>query len=86
MEKPALGREGANIRILHDGRVEASTDGSYDGGAIISQRRAPMLMQDGWTTVIGSWIAHEKACGIIFRESRDAVVRETSRVLPHLFR
>ena len=86
VEKPALGREGANIRMLHDGATTASTEGSYGGRATISQRRAPMLVQDGWTSVIGSWIAGEKACGIIFRESRDAVVRENSRVLPHLFR
>lgn len=86
VEKPALGREGANIRMLHDGQVTTSTDGSYGDGAIVSQRGAPMLTQDGWTTVIGSWIAFDKACGIIFRESRDVVVRENSRVLPHLFR
>ncbi|MFC0410026.1 glutathionylspermidine synthase family protein [Roseomonas elaeocarpi] len=86
VEKPALGREGANIRMLRDGRPVASTDGSYGGGATVSQRRAAMLTQDGWTGVIGSWIAGDRACGIIFRESRDAVVRENSRVLPHLFR
>ncbi len=86
VEKPALGREGANIRLLHDGQLAASTAGSYGGSAMISQRRAPMLAQDGWTVVLGSWIAHGKACGIIFRESRDTIVRENSRVLPHLFR
>jgi len=86
VEKPALGREGANIRMLHDGAITASTEGTYGDGMTISQRRAPMLVQDGWTSVIGSWIAGDKACGIIFRESRDAIVRENSRVLPHLFR
>lgn len=86
VEKPALGREGANIRFLHDGQLAASTDGSYGGHATISQRRASMLVQDGWTVVLGSWIAHDKACGLIFRESRDTIVRENSRVLPHLFR
>ncbi len=85
VEKPALGREGANVRMLQDGRPIASTEGSYGDAAIISQRRAPMLVQDGWTVVIGSWIAHDKACGVIFRESRDLVVRENSRGLPHLF-
>lgn len=86
VEKPALGREGANVRILHDGASIAHSEGSYGAGPIISQRRAPMLTQSGWTSVIGSWIAHGKACGIIFREARDQIVRENSRVLPHLFR
>ena len=86
VEKPALGREGANIRFLNDGQIAASTAGSYGGAAMISQRRAPMLTQDSWTVVLGSWIAHDRACGIVFRESRDLIVRENSRVLPHLFR
>ena len=72
--------------MLSNGELAASTEGTYGGGPVISQRRAPMLTQDGWTSVIGSWIAHDKACGIIFREARDMVVRENSRVLPHLFR
>ncbi|WP_458093441.1 glutathionylspermidine synthase family protein [Roseomonas sp. WA12] len=86
VEKPALGREGANIRMLRDGGVTAQTGGSYGDAAVISQRRAALPMQDGWTTVIGSWVANGSACGIIFREARDVVVRENSRVLPHLFR
>jgi len=86
VEKPVLGREGANIRVLRDGAVTASTGGTYGGGPVVSQRRAALLMQDGWTGVIGSWVAAGRPAGLIFREAREAVVRENGRVLPHLFR
>ncbi|MCR0984406.1 glutathionylspermidine synthase family protein [Roseomonas populi] len=86
VEKPALGREGANIRIKRDGTVTSMTGGTYGDGPVISQRRAPLYAQEGWNAIIGSWIAADRACGVIFREARGAVVRENSRVLPHLFR
>jgi hypothetical protein len=67
--------------LLLDGTATGITEGSCGGGSTISQRRARVLVQDGWTTVVGSRFAHDEACGIILRKSRDAVMRENSRVL-----
>ena len=84
-EKPALGREGGNVRLMEDGVVTAETTGTYGDGVRVSQAFAPMLSQDGWTTVIGSWVADGRPAGIIFRESATAVVADVSRVVPHFF-
>jgi glutathionylspermidine synthase len=41
---------------------------------------------DGWNAVIGSWIVGETAAGIIFREARQSIIQDSSRVVPHYFR
>jgi glutathionylspermidine synthase len=88
VEKPCLGREGANIRLSRDGFTEEQTDGDYGGAdaRFITQARAVLPERDGWHAVIGSWVVGEETGGIIFREARERVMRETSRVVPHLFR
>ena len=86
VEKPMLGREGANVKIIRDGVTVSETQGSYGNGRMIYQALAELPVQDGWTTVIGSWIAGNRASGLIFREVQGSIVSAMGRVVPHLFR
>lgn len=88
VEKPCLGREGANIRIVKDGHTVEQTTGMYGtpDARWITQQRAKLAAADGWNAVIGSWIVGETAAGIIFREARQSIIQDSSRVVPHFFR
>jgi len=87
VQKPCLGREGANIAMLQGGITLAATDGPYGGDAarFVTQAMAVLPERDGWKALIGSWIVGVEAAGIIIRESRQAILRDTSRVVPHYF-
>lgn len=88
VEKPCLGREGANVAIRRDGQVLEESGGAYAGEAArwITQATARLPAKDGWNAVIGSWVVGEETAGIIFREARELIMRDGSRVVPHLFR
>jgi glutathionylspermidine synthase len=87
VQKPCLGREGANIAMIQGGLTLASTDGPYGGDNVrfVTQAMAVLPQRDGWNALIGSWIVGAEAAGIIIRESRQAILRDTSRVVPHYF-
>jgi glutathionylspermidine synthase len=85
VRKPCLGREGANIQIVVDGRETVHTAGAYEGPYIFQDVfQTPAF--DGYYPVIGCWIVGEVACGAGIRESNDRVTRNTSRFVPHLFK
>ncbi|TCH96669.1 glutathionylspermidine synthase family protein [Roseococcus sp. SYP-B2431] len=87
VRKPCLGREGSNIAMVQDGLTTASTDGPYGGDTarFVTQAMARLPQRDGWNAVIGSWIVGAESAGIIIREGRQAIMRDTSRVVPHYF-
>nr|WP_314074131.1 glutathionylspermidine synthase family protein [uncultured Roseococcus sp.] len=87
VQKPCLGREGANIAIRDGGVTTASTEGPYGGDEVrfVTQARARLPQHDGWNAVIGSWVVGQEAAGIIIREGQQAIMRDTSRVVPHYF-
>ena len=87
VQKPCLGREGANIAMLRAGRPVASTEGPYapEEARFVTQALAKLPQREGWNALIGSWMVGEESAGIILRESRAAILRDTSRVVPHLF-
>jgi glutathionylspermidine synthase len=87
VHKPCLGREGSNIAMVQGGLTTASTDGPYGGGdaRFVTQAMATLPQRDGWNAVIGSWIVGAESAGIIIREGRQAIMRDTSRVVPHYF-
>jgi glutathionylspermidine synthase len=85
VEKPVVGRGGSNIRFISNGHSWVQSQGGYGDYPVVSQRRASVLNQDGWTTLLGSWVAADEPCGIIFRESRSPILGETDRVVPHFF-
>ena len=86
--KPCLGREGENITMLRDGITVETTQGKYGGDAArwVTQAAATLSNKQGWNAIIGSWIVGHQTGGIIFRESRQTIIRDSSRVVPHLFR
>jgi len=87
VQKPCLGREGANITMLRAGRPVETTEGPYapEDARFITQALARLPQRDGWNALIGSWMVGQEAAGIILRESQAAILRDTSRVVPHLF-
>ena len=82
IEKPALGREGANITILEDGKTLRSTPGDY-GGPFIYQQYHETPTLDGRTAVLGSWMVNGYACGMGIREDESVITSNTSRFVPH---
>lgn len=86
VQKPCLGREGANVTIRQDGAVLEATGGEYGEGRWVTQALATLPSQDGWNAVIGSWVVGEETAGIILREGQERIMRDASRVVPHLFR
>ena len=87
VHKPCLGREGANIALLRQGLTMATTDGPYapEEARFVTQALARLPQRAGWNAVIGAWVVGDEAAGIILRESQAAILRDTSRVVPHLF-
>ena len=86
VEKPCLGREGANVMLRRDGVMIEATAGEYGEGRWVTQAMATLPARDGWNAVIGSWMVGEETAGIIIREGRERIMRDGSRVVPHLFR
>ncbi len=68
VKKPVLGREGANITMVANGR-EITTPGDYGDGDFIYQALTLPPAMNGFYPVIGSWIARDEAAGIGIRES-----------------
>ena len=80
--KPQLGREGANVSLVVDGKLWAQTDGEYEGPAVY-QALAPLPNFDEHYPVVGSWMINGHACGIGVREDNQPITQNTSRFIPH---
>lgn len=73
--KPILSREGANVQLVADCCVIASTDGEYSDGPFIWQQLC-LDEQDGYYPVVGSWIVggerrdwNQRKCTYNYRQS-----------------
>lgn len=84
VRKPLFGREGANISIVN-GSQSFETSGRFSDGPWIYQGLAPVRNIDGNYAVLGSWLIDGEPAGVGIRESRDPVIRNTDRFVPHLF-
>lgn len=84
VQKPILGREGANTRIVRNGEVVAERGGMYDGPCIY-QEYFPLLNFGKGFPVIGSWMVNGWAAGIGIREDDHPITGNDCRFLPHLF-
>lgn len=82
VKKPALGREGANVSVLEDGKTLLATPGSY-GGPFIYQQFHETPSFAGRTIVLGSWMVNGYACGLGIREDDGVITSNTSRFVPH---
>jgi glutathionylspermidine synthase len=83
VKKPLLSREGANIRIVENGIVEAETGGEYGEEGFIYQKLHKLPEFNGNYPVIGSWIIGGKSAGIGIRESHSLITDNLSRFIPH---
>ncbi len=83
--KPILAREGANIRYVRGHETLAQTPGTYAASPMVYQQAMDLPTFDGQSVVVCSWSVGEDAAGMILRESRERIVTNDSRVVPHYF-
>jgi glutathionylspermidine synthase len=88
VRKPLLGREGANVTIVVDGRNVLSTPGPYGGGPFVCQAYAPLPGfpdRHGvpWHPVLGVWLVDGEPAGLGIRESAGPVTDNLSHFVPH---
>lgn len=84
VEKPILGREGANVRIVN--RLgETCSDGDYGDGPTVFQAYRALPVFEGNHAVIGSWVIDGSARGIGIRESDGPITQDLARFVPHYF-
>jgi glutathionylspermidine synthase len=84
VQKPILGREGANVQIFEQGKLFLKTDGPYDGPAIYQDICPLPRFENKYFACIGSWIVNGWACGMGIREDENLVTGNLSRFVPHV--
>jgi glutathionylspermidine synthase len=83
VRKPTLAREGANIRIVRDGREVAASSGPYGGRAAIYQELFHLPCFDGAYPVIGAWVVDGEPAGMGIRED-GLITGNLARFAPHV--
>lgn len=91
VRKPLLGREGANVMIIKDGKTITSKAGTYGTEGHILQQFAPLPLFEGvggpFRTVTGIWMIDQAAAGLCFRETpgetEGLITNNQSRFVPH---
>jgi glutathionylspermidine synthase len=83
VQKPILGREGANVQIFEHGRLFLGTEGPYDGPVVYQALWPLPRFADRHFACVGSWIVNGWACGIGLREDDQLITANTSRFVPH---
>jgi glutathionylspermidine synthase len=85
VQKPILGREGANIQIFEGGKLFLKSEGPYQGPAVYQELWPLPRFDDRYFPVIGSWMVNGWACGIGIREDENLITGNLSRFVPHVF-
>jgi glutathionylspermidine synthase len=87
VKKPTLGREGACITVVQEGRLTLETDGFefYRTCPSVYQEYRPLPEFDSHYPVVGSWLVNSYACGMGIREDDGPITQNTSRFVPHVF-
>jgi glutathionylspermidine synthase len=83
VRKPLYSREGGNIEMVVDGAAVDADDGPYGAEGFVRQGLAPLPRFNDNYTVLGSWFAAGKPCGLSVREDASPITKNTSRFLPH---
>ncbi|MCX7282849.1 MAG: glutathionylspermidine synthase family protein [Novosphingobium sp.] len=85
VSKPILSREGANVQVVADGAVIASSGGAYATDRLVYQQRYPLKDFGHGYPVLGSWIVGGKAAGLGIRED-GLITANGARFVPHVIR
>jgi glutathionylspermidine synthase len=85
VKKPLLSREGANIQVVHNGKIMIETGGDYSGEGWVYQEFRPLPGFDRNYVVCGAWMVDGYACGLGLREDRTLVTGNMSRFVPHVY-
>lgn len=83
VKKPLLSREGANIQIFKDGKINIQTSGEYGYEGFIYQQFAELPNFDNHYPILGSWIIGESVAGMGIRESNTLITDNLSTFVPH---
>lgn len=83
VKKPIFGREGANVTVVENGKLKASTDGMYGEEGYVFQEYFSIPAFDGYTPIIGSWIVGGEPSGMGIRESQSIITGNTAHFAPH---
>ncbi|MGH6621353.1 MAG: glutathionylspermidine synthase family protein [Alphaproteobacteria bacterium] len=86
VRKPLLSREGHNVELFRDGRVEVGKAGPYGGAGQVVQAFHPLPDFDGNFPMVGCWLVASRAAGIGLREDRSLITGNDARFLPHVIR
>jgi len=84
VRKPLWSRQGSNIEILQDGKMQSSSDGPYGEEDHIVQAFHPLPEHGGYYPLLGCWLVASKAAGLCIREDRTLVTSTDARFVPHV--
>lgn len=83
-EKPIYSREGANVRLVREGRALASAPGGYGAEGNVRQALHLLPAFDGRYPVIGAWLVGGAPAGMSIREDATPLTSDQSRFTPHI--
>jgi glutathionylspermidine synthase len=85
VQKPLLGREGANVTLYRPGQPPLSSPVQpvYGAEGSVFQALAPIPQIDGFYPVLGSWVVDGEPAGMGIRESENPITGNSSAFVPH---
>jgi glutathionylspermidine synthase len=83
VRKPMLGREGANVTVVKNGKTVCERTGPYGAEGFVYQDLCPQVTFGDVVPVLGSWVVDGEAAGLGIREGRN-ITDNASRSLPHI--
>lgn len=86
VRKPFWGFEGANIEVVLDGKVAASTGGEYENTPYVCQQFVELGRPEfgGALPVLGVWMVDDRPAGLCVREQDDLITDHYARFVPHV--
>ncbi len=89
--KPALGRDGAGVKLHADGLGAAPTGGDADApdpadGPLVYQALAPLAKSGPVSVLASTWMVASQPAGLGFREADGDFVGAAARFVPHFVR
>jgi glutathionylspermidine synthase len=85
IQKPLLGREGNNMRIVTPAGGQV-TQGEYGEEGYMFQEFVPLPSFEGEHPVLGAWVVADESAGLGIRETTSLITDNTSSFIPHIVR